>query len=56
LQHQILHGDSADVMGTVLDPFAGSGTTMVAAKKLGFSSIGIEEQQHYVDIIKARVA
>jgi site-specific DNA-methyltransferase (adenine-specific) len=43
-------------MGTVLDPFAGSGTTMVAAKKLGFSSIGIEEHQPYVDIIKARVA
>jgi site-specific DNA-methyltransferase (adenine-specific) len=41
--------------GTVLDPFAGSGTTLVAAKAEGFNAIGIEREAEYVEIIKARV-
>ena len=41
--------------GTVLDPFAGSGTTLVAAKAEGFHAIGIEREAEYVAIIKARV-
>ena len=41
--------------GTVLDPFAGSGTTLVAAKAEGFNAIGIEREAEYVAIIKARV-
>lgn len=40
--------------GTVLDPFAGSGTTLVAAKREGFEFIGIEREAEYVDIIAAR--
>ena len=42
--------------GTVLDPFAGSGTTLVAAKEEGFRYIGIELEPEYVEIAEARLA
>lgn len=41
--------------GVVLDPFAGSGTTLVACKELGRSCIGIERESEYVEIIKRRL-
>ena len=41
--------------GTVLDPFAGSGTTLCAAALEGFPYIGIEREDEYIEIIKARV-
>lgn len=42
--------------GVVLDPFAGSGTTLVAALAEGRQAIGIEREAEYVEIIKARLA
>jgi len=39
----------------VFDPFLGSGTTMVVAKKLGRDCIGVEINEKYIDIIKRRV-
>jgi DNA modification methylase len=41
--------------GTVLDPFMGSGTTGIAAKREGFSFIGIEREPEYVEIARARI-
>jgi site-specific DNA-methyltransferase (adenine-specific) len=41
--------------GTVLDPFAGSGSTIVAAKIEGFNGIGIEKEKEYVNIARHRV-
>lgn len=40
---------------TVLDPFAGSGTTLVVAESLGRDSIGIELNSEYVRIAEGRL-
>ena len=42
--------------GTVLDPFAGSGTTLAAAVLEHFNAIGIEMTDDYLPIINGRVA
>ena len=41
---------------TVLDPFLGSGTTAVAALQLNRNVIGIELNEEYMKIAKARIA
>ena len=39
---------------TVLDPFLGSGTTLIAAEQLGRTCYGIEIEPRYVDVILRR--
>jgi DNA modification methylase len=38
--------------GTVLDPFAGAGSTLAAAEAVGYRSIGIEKDTKYFDIAR----
>ena len=40
----------------ILDPMAGSGTTLVAAKNKKRECVGIEKEEKYIDIIKGRLA
>jgi DNA modification methylase len=46
---------ASPVGGLVIDPFAGSGTTVVVARRLGRSSAGFELHQAYVDEARRRI-
>jgi site-specific DNA-methyltransferase (adenine-specific) len=52
LAERIISSTSAQ---TVLDPFMGSGTTAIAAKKLSRSYIGIEVSRDYIDYAEKRI-
>lgn len=40
----------------IFDPFAGSGSTLRAAKDLGFTAYGVEIQEKYISVIEQKTA
>jgi DNA modification methylase len=41
--------------GVVLDPFAGSGSTLAAAESVGYSSIGVEMDPAYLEVARKAI-
>ncbi|MGB9721742.1 MAG: DNA-methyltransferase [bacterium] len=55
LPARVIHSIMDERNGVVIDPYCGSGTTLVAAKILGHNFIGIEISQEYIKYAEERL-
>lgn len=55
LMHYLIKLISPPENALILDPFCGSGTTILAAKQLGIDAIGIEREEQYAQIARKRI-
>ena len=55
LAHKIIETFTDETKRNILDPFLGSGSTLVACKKLNKHGIGFELNKDYIDISKGRL-
>ena len=53
LMRELVH--ICEAGGLILDPFAGSGSTLAAAILEGYEAVGAEKDDYYVDIARRRV-
>jgi hypothetical protein len=54
-EYEPLPGAPPPIPCTVLDPFAGAGTTLMVALRLGRQAIGIELNPDYVEMARRRI-
>ena len=56
LAERIIECYAADSRGTALDPFAGSGSTLIAALQAGMDAVGIDVNPDYRDLFERRLS
>lgn len=53
---QVVRGVLPLAVGVVLDPFAGSGSTLAACEAVGYASLGIEKDPNYFRLAESAIA